>query len=50
MFLENKLNIQNRVELALWKEKISKQKAKQLFESGEINHIEMGGGRFFENR
>jgi cell filamentation protein len=42
MMLENKLNITHQVELARAEEKISKQKAKQLFESGEINSIEVG--------
>lgn len=42
MVLENKLNITNQVELRRAEEKISKQKAKQLFESGEINKIEVG--------
>lgn len=42
MVLENKLNITNQVELGRAEEKISKQKAKQLFESGEINAIEVG--------
>ena len=42
MTLENKLGITNQVELAKAEEKISKQKAKQLFESGEINTIEVG--------
>lgn len=42
MTLENKLNITSQVELAKAEEKISKQKAKQLFESGEINRIEVG--------
>jgi cell filamentation protein len=42
MVLENKLNITNQVELGRAEEKISKQKAKQLFESGEINKIEVG--------
>ncbi|NBX03289.1 MAG: cell filamentation protein Fic [Alphaproteobacteria bacterium] len=42
MVLENKLGITNQVELARAEEKISKQKAKQLFESGEINNIEVG--------
>jgi cell filamentation protein len=42
MTLANKLNITNQVELARAEEKISKQKAKQLFESGEINTIEVG--------
>jgi cell filamentation protein len=42
MILENKLGITNQLELNKAEEKISKQKAKQLFESGEINHIEVG--------
>lgn len=42
MVLENKLNLTHQVELAKAEEKISKQKAKQLFESGEINKIEVG--------
>ncbi len=42
MLLLNKLNITNQLELNKAEEKISKQKAKQLFESGEINHIEIG--------
>ena len=42
MVLENKFNITNQVELGRAEEKISKQKAKQLFESGEINKIEVG--------
>ena len=32
MILENKLNINNQVDLAKTEEKISKQKAKQLFD------------------
>jgi cell filamentation protein len=36
MILDNKLNIRNQVELAKAEEKISKQKAKQLFDSGDI--------------
>ena len=40
--LENKLNIKNQVELAKAEEKISKLKAKQLFESFELNKIEVG--------
>jgi cell filamentation protein len=40
--LENKLNLTHQVELAKAEEKISKQKAKKLFESGEINRIEVG--------
>ena len=42
MLLLNKLNITNQLELNKAEEKISKQKAKQLFESAEINHIEVG--------
>jgi len=42
MVLANKLNITNQVELNKAEEKISKQKAKQLFESGDINQIEVG--------
>jgi cell filamentation protein len=42
MILENKLNITNQVELAKAEEKISKQKAKQLFDTGDIAKIEIG--------
>jgi cell filamentation protein len=42
MVLANKLNITNQVELNKAEEKISKQKAKQLFESGDISQIEVG--------
>lgn len=42
MILENKLNITHQIELAKAEEKISKQKAKQLFDSGDINKIEVG--------
>lgn len=42
MILENKLGINNQVELAKAEEKISKQKAKQLFDSGDINKAEVG--------
>ncbi|MEO5329487.1 MAG: Fic family protein [Magnetococcus sp. THC-1_WYH] len=42
MTLENKLKITHQVELGRAEEKISKQKAKQFFESGEINKIEVG--------
>lgn len=42
MVLENKLHITNQVELSRAEEKISKQKAKQLFDTGEINAIEAG--------
>jgi cell filamentation protein len=40
--LENKLNITSQVELARAEEKISKQKAKQLFDSGDITKVEVG--------
>ena len=42
MTLENKLNITHQVELAKAEEKISKQKAKQLFDSGDITQVEVG--------
>ena len=42
MILENKLNITNQVELARAEEKISKQKAKQLYDSGDISQAEVG--------
>ena len=42
MILENKLNITDQVELAKVEEKISKQKAKQLFDSGDIAKVEVG--------
>lgn len=42
MMLENKLNITNQVELAKAEEKISKQRAKQLFDSGDINKADVG--------
>ena len=42
MVLSNKLNITNQLELNKAEEKISKQQAKQLFESGKINQIEVG--------
>jgi cell filamentation protein len=42
LVLENKLNITNQVELAKAEEKISKQKAKQLFDSGDIDKAEVG--------
>lgn len=42
MVLENKLNITNQVELARAEEKLSKQKAKKLFETGEIDRLEVG--------
>jgi cell filamentation protein len=42
VILENKLNITHQVELAKAEEKISKQKAKQLFDSGDIANVEVG--------
>lgn len=42
MILENKLNITDQVELAKAEEKISKQKARQLFDSGDIARAEVG--------
>ncbi|MDD2744756.1 MAG: Fic family protein [Rhodocyclaceae bacterium] len=42
MILENKLNITDQIELAKAEEKISKQKAKQLFDSGDIQKVEVG--------
>ena len=42
MILENKLNITDQVELSKAEEKISKQKAKQLFDSGDISQVEVG--------
>lgn len=42
MILENKLNITDQVELSKAEEKLSKQKAKQLFDSGDIDKVEIG--------
>ena len=42
MVLENKLNITDQIELNKIEEKISKQKAKQLFDSGDINKLDVG--------
>ena len=42
MILENKLNLTDQIELAKAEEKISKQKAKQLFDSGDIHQVEVG--------
>lgn len=42
MILENKLNITNQVELAKAEEKISKQKAKQFFDSRDIIKVKVG--------
>ena len=42
MVLDNKLNITDQVELAKLEEKISKQRARQLFDSGDIAKVEVG--------
>jgi len=42
MILENKLGITDQIELAKVEEQISKQKAKQLFDSGDIAKVEVG--------
>jgi len=42
MVLPNKLHLTDPIELSKAEEKISKQKAKRLFESGDIHHIEVG--------
>ncbi|MBF0429098.1 MAG: Fic family protein, partial [Magnetococcales bacterium] len=42
MVLPNKLNISNQIELNKAEEKLSKQKAKWLFESGDMNRIAVG--------
>ena len=42
MVLENKLGITHQIELAKAEEKISKQKARQLFETGDIDTLEVG--------
>lgn len=42
MTLENRLNITDQIELARAEERISKQKARQLFDSGDINRVEVG--------
>jgi cell filamentation protein len=42
VILENRLNIRDQVELARVEEKISKQKARQLFDSGDIGKAEVG--------
>ena len=42
MILQNKLNIDNQVELAKTEEKISKQKAKQLFDTQDIQKVKVG--------
>ncbi len=42
MVLENKLNITDQAELARQEEKISKKKAKEMFETGYLNSLEAG--------
>lgn len=42
MILPNKLNIVNQLDLNKAEEKLSKQKAKQLFDSADIDRIEVG--------
>ncbi len=42
MILQNKLNITDQVELAKAEEKISKQKARTLYDSGDINKVAVG--------
>lgn len=42
MILEDKLGLTNQVELAKVEEKLSKQKAKELYDCGKINEIEVG--------
>lgn len=42
MVLENKLGLSNQVALAKAEEKISKQKAKYLYDTGKINEMEIG--------
>jgi len=42
MVLGNKLQLTSQVELNRAEEKLSKQKAKQLFESGDIDRVEVG--------
>ena len=39
MVLDNKFNITNQIELNKIEEKLSKEKAKKLFDSGKINQI-----------
>lgn len=42
MILKNKLGINNQIALSKVEEKLSKQKAKQLFDSGDINKVDIG--------
>ncbi|EGO9060452.1 TPA: cell filamentation protein Fic, partial [Staphylococcus aureus] len=40
--LENKLGIINQLELNRVEERLSKEKAKQLYDSGDIDRVEVG--------
>lgn len=42
MVLDNKLNLIDQIDLAKAEEKISKKKAQQLFDSGDIRNVEVG--------
>ena len=42
MILENKLNITNQVDLARAEERLSKLRAKQLFDTGDIEKVDVG--------
>lgn len=42
MILDNKLNINNQIDLSKAEEKISKQKARILFDSGDISKVKVG--------
>ena len=42
MILENKLKINNQIELTKMEEKLSKQRAKQFFDTEAINRVEIG--------
>ena len=42
MILENKLNITDQIQLSKAEEKISKQKARELFDSGDISKVKIG--------
>ena len=42
MIMENKLGITDQIELARTEEKVSKKKARQLFDSGDINQVQVG--------
>jgi len=42
MILQNRLNITDQITLSKEEERISKQKAKQLFDSGDIEKVEVG--------